>query len=67
MKISEKYISSVLRAKLYRIFNKLSNQDLIDLVKICNALDIQSFVLSYAIEILDDRNVFYKLKHSPIK
>lgn len=60
---SDKYILWYVRKKLYRIFNKLSTEDLIDLVKICNSLDIQSFVLSYAIEILDDRKVFYKLKH----
>lgn len=67
MRISEDYIQSQLRPKLYKIFNKLSNDDLLTLIKICNTLDIKSFVLSFAIEILDDRNVFYKIKHSSIK
>lgn len=67
MRISEDYIQSQLRPKLYKIFNKLSTDDLLTLIKICNTLDIKSFVLSFAIEILDDRNVFYKIKHSPIK
>lgn len=67
MRVSEDYIQSQLRPKMYKIFNKLSNEDLLTLIKICNALDIKSFVLSFAIEILDDRNVFYKVKHSPIK
>lgn len=67
MKVSEQYILSHVRKKVYKIFNKLSNEDLIELIKICKFLDIQSFVLSFAIEILDDRNVFYKIRKSRIK
>ena len=66
--VSDKTISGgYIRKKLYHIFDKLSNEDLLTLIKICNSLDIQSFVLSFAIEILDDRKVFYKIKHSSIK
>lgn len=50
--------SAIARTTLYCIFDKLSNDDLLQLIKIYTKLDIQWPCLSFALEILEDRWVF---------
>lgn len=48
------------RSTLYCIFDKLSNDDLLQIIKVYSKLDIQWPCLSFALEILEDRWVFYR-------
>lgn len=51
------------RRELYKIFDKLSDNDLIKMYHILKCLGLSWFVLSYCIEILEDRN--YTINNLP--
>lgn len=51
------------RWELYKIFDKLDDNDLIKMYHILNSLGLSWFVMSYCIEILEDRQ--YDIKSLP--
>lgn len=53
------------RWELYKIFDKLSDTDLIKMYHILNCLGLSWFVMSYCIEILENRR--YDIKSLPMR
>lgn len=63
--LGDKTIQSISRNELYKIFSKLSDNDLARMYNILKQLDLSWFALSFCIEILEDRwiNVYNLPKH----